>query len=88
MAALLAGEERLHHAGQPAGDAAERVRPPGDEHRDHRHPRVGERVQQLLLDAGKLQLIDVAALAARPASEEAGLVPDDRHDHIGRNGRG
>ena len=37
---------------------------------------------------GSFSSVDVAALAAGPVPEQAGLVPDDRHDHISRNGCG
>ncbi len=85
--ALLAGDERLDGGGQPAGVAAERVRPPRHDHEHERRARLQQRLDQLVLDPGQREVLDVAALTRGAAPEQAGAIPDHGDADVGRAGR-
>jgi hypothetical protein len=82
-AAFLTGEERLHDGGDPPGDVAERIGPPGDQYEHDRRAGAGQRAEQLLLGPRQPQLGHVAALARAPPAEQPGLVAENRHSDIG-----
>ena len=44
---------------------------------------ASDRLDQLALDAGQLEVVAVAALAHRAAAEQAGLVADDHDGDVG-----
>ena len=86
--ALLAGHERLHERGGAAVDLAEGVGAPGDDHHDHGRPGGQQLGQQLGLDAGQPQVLDVAALAGRAVPEQPREVADQRDAQVGPLGGG
>ncbi len=81
-AALLAGEEGLHDRAEPAVPAAQRVRPAGQQHEDHRHAGRHQGVQQLRLRPRQPQVRHIAALAGGAPAEQARPVAEHSHAHI------
>ena len=60
----------------------------GDQHQDHRGAGGEHRFDQLVLDAGQLQALDIAALAGGAGAEQAGDVADGEHGQLSGLGGG
>jgi hypothetical protein len=84
---LRAGEERLHDGGGPVGVRPQGVGTPGDDDEDDRRRGGEQGLDELALNAGETEVLDVAALAGGPAPEEPGKVADDGDADIGPAGR-
>ena len=67
---------------------AERVWTPGDDHDDHRSPRLQKLRDEVRLHTGQSEVLCIAALAGGTESEQAGEVAHECHAQVRITSRG